>query len=225
MCGFPGGTVVKNPPADAGGLRFDPWVGKIPWGRKWQHLSPCLENPMDRGAWQATIRGVTKSRTGPSYSAHTRYQETVYQIVSYNEDCSDHHISAVSGYLTQKSFDSHLNTKARNFLLYLSKLSLRGYSLIGMTKVIGQLSLCSDKRNRSLVSKPRLKLVSNSTHENEDFWKIFLLFFSKCERSRSFVCLLFLFSTLCREKSVKHIKEIGRASRKIWLKLCTSSGR
>ena len=30
--GFPGGTVVKNPPANAGGIkhRFDPWVGKIP---------------------------------------------------------------------------------------------------------------------------------------------------------------------------------------------------
>ena len=123
---------------------------------------------------------------------------------------------------------SHLTVisilKARNFLLYLSKLSLRGYSLIGMTEVIGQLSLCSDQRNRSLVSNPRLKLVSNSTYENEDFWKIFLLFFNKCERSRSFVCLLFLFSTLCREKSVKHIKEIGRASRKIWLTLYTSSG-
>ena len=70
---------------------------------------------------------------------------------------------------------SHLTVisiqKARNFLLYLSKLSLRGYSLIGMTKVIGQLSLCSDKRNRSLVSKPRLKLVSNSTHEMRIFEK------------------------------------------------------
>ena len=33
--------------------RLDPWVGKIPWGRKWQPAS-CLENPMDRGAWQAT---------------------------------------------------------------------------------------------------------------------------------------------------------------------------
>ena len=42
---------------------------------------------------------------------HKQYQETVYQIVSYNEDCSDHHISAVSGYLTRKSFDSHLTTE------------------------------------------------------------------------------------------------------------------
>ena len=34
---FPGGTVVKNLPAHAGDRRaLDPWVGKIPWKRKWQ---------------------------------------------------------------------------------------------------------------------------------------------------------------------------------------------
>ena len=42
--GFPGGTVVKNPPANAGDTRhgFDPWVGKIPWSRKWQPCSSIL---------------------------------------------------------------------------------------------------------------------------------------------------------------------------------------
>ena len=37
--GFPGGTAVKNSPAkagDKGDLSFDPWIGKIPWRRKWQ---------------------------------------------------------------------------------------------------------------------------------------------------------------------------------------------
>jgi len=37
--GFPGGTVVKNPSANAGRcerLRFDLWVGKISWRREWQ---------------------------------------------------------------------------------------------------------------------------------------------------------------------------------------------
>ena len=33
---FPGGSVVKNPPANAGDVKFDPWLGKIPWRRKWQ---------------------------------------------------------------------------------------------------------------------------------------------------------------------------------------------
>ena len=39
----------------------DPWVRKIPWRRKWQSLPvSCLENPMDKEAWRATIHGVTK---------------------------------------------------------------------------------------------------------------------------------------------------------------------
>ena len=43
---------------------FCPWVGKIPWSRKWQPLQySCPKNPMDRGAWQATIHGVAKSQT------------------------------------------------------------------------------------------------------------------------------------------------------------------
>ena len=36
---FPGGIVVKNLPANAGNIGdhgFNPWVGKIPWRRKWQ---------------------------------------------------------------------------------------------------------------------------------------------------------------------------------------------
>ena len=58
---------VKNPPADAGDIRD---VGSIPeLGRSpgWGHGNPlqysCLENPMDRGARQATVHRVAKSRT------------------------------------------------------------------------------------------------------------------------------------------------------------------
>ena len=50
--------------------RFDPWVGKFPWRRKWQHTQySCLEKPMDRGAVRLQsmgsqrVRGVAKSRT------------------------------------------------------------------------------------------------------------------------------------------------------------------
>ena len=32
---FPGGSAVKNPSANVGDVGFDPWVGKIPWRRKW----------------------------------------------------------------------------------------------------------------------------------------------------------------------------------------------
>ena len=44
--------------------RFDPWIGKIHWRRKWQPTPVfCLRNPMDRGAWWAIVHGVTKSWT------------------------------------------------------------------------------------------------------------------------------------------------------------------
>ena len=44
---------------------FDPWVGKIPWGRKWQPTLVFLpeKNPMDRRAWRTSVHGVTKSWT------------------------------------------------------------------------------------------------------------------------------------------------------------------
>ena len=57
--------VVKNPPANAGDVRD---TGSIPelggslggWhGNPLQHS--CLENTMDRGAWQATVHGVVES--------------------------------------------------------------------------------------------------------------------------------------------------------------------
>ena len=68
--------MVKNPPANEGDVKkceFDPWVGKIPWRRAWQPtLVSCLENPMDRGAWQVTVHRVTKSQTQlKQLSTHT----------------------------------------------------------------------------------------------------------------------------------------------------------
>ena len=45
-------------------LRFNLWFGKIHWSRYGNPLQySCLENPMDRGAWWATVHRVTKSRT------------------------------------------------------------------------------------------------------------------------------------------------------------------
>ena len=65
--GFPGSTGGKEPFCQCRRPRrhrFDPWVGKIPWRR---HGNPfqysCLKNPMDRGAWWATVHMVAKSGT------------------------------------------------------------------------------------------------------------------------------------------------------------------
>ena len=73
--GFSGSSVVKNLDASGGDSRdacgFDPWVGKIPWKRKCNPLQySCLGNPMDRGAWQATVHEVKKGRTQLSNGTH-----------------------------------------------------------------------------------------------------------------------------------------------------------
>ena len=59
--------VVKNPPANAGGIRDVGLIlglGRSPGG---EHANPlqysCLENPMDREAWWATVLRVAKSQT------------------------------------------------------------------------------------------------------------------------------------------------------------------
>ena len=64
--GFPGGSVVKNLPANAGDIRdvgSSPGLGRSSGG---EHGNPlqysCLENPVNRGAWKATVHGVAKSR-------------------------------------------------------------------------------------------------------------------------------------------------------------------
>ena len=62
--GFPGGAVVKNSPANAGDTGSIPGSGRSSGGENGNLLQySCLENPMDRGAWWATIHGVAKSWT------------------------------------------------------------------------------------------------------------------------------------------------------------------
>ena len=56
--------MVKNPPANAGDTGLIPALGRFPGeegGDPPQYS--CLENPMDRGAWQATVHGVAKNWT------------------------------------------------------------------------------------------------------------------------------------------------------------------
>ena len=59
--GFPGVSVVKNSPANAGDIDSIPGSGRSPGEGNDNSLQySCLGNPMDRGAWQVTIHGVTK---------------------------------------------------------------------------------------------------------------------------------------------------------------------
>ena len=61
---FPGVSVVKNLPANAGDVDSIPGLGRFPGEGNGIPLHySCLGNSMDRGAWWATVHGVAKSRT------------------------------------------------------------------------------------------------------------------------------------------------------------------
>ena len=53
--------MVKNPPANAGDVGSVPGLGRSPGGGNGNPLQySCLGNPMDRGAWWATVHGVAE---------------------------------------------------------------------------------------------------------------------------------------------------------------------
>ena len=62
---FSGGSVVTNPPAKAEDLGLISRSGRFRGGGNGNLLQfSCLENPMDRGAWWATVHGVPKIGKG-----------------------------------------------------------------------------------------------------------------------------------------------------------------
>ena len=62
MLGFPGGLDCKESACNAGDLGSVPGLGRSPGEENGYPLQySCLENLMDRGAWQATVHGITKS--------------------------------------------------------------------------------------------------------------------------------------------------------------------
>ena len=84
--------MVKNPPANAGDIRdmgLIPGSGRLPGGGHGNPLQDsCLENPLDRGAWQATVHGVAKSWTQLKLlKRHTipqyKVKEKVFEILNY----------------------------------------------------------------------------------------------------------------------------------------------
>ena len=65
MGGFLGGSVIKNPPANAGDMGLILGTGRSPGEGNGNPLQcSCLENPKDRGAWWASVYGVAQSWTG-----------------------------------------------------------------------------------------------------------------------------------------------------------------
>ena len=54
--------VVKNSPANVGDVGLIPGLGRSLGGHGNPLQYSCLENPMNRGAWQAAVHGVAKSQ-------------------------------------------------------------------------------------------------------------------------------------------------------------------
>ena len=81
--GLPNWHSGEEPACQWRRCEFDPWVGKIPWKRKWQPFQYfCWDNPMDRGASQATVHGVTKNQTRFSDSTAANLKTLFLCIVS-----------------------------------------------------------------------------------------------------------------------------------------------
>ena len=69
--GFPGSSAGKESVCNAGDLDSIPWLGRSSGGGQGNPLQySYLENTHDRGAWQATVHGVAKSRTRLSTAQH-----------------------------------------------------------------------------------------------------------------------------------------------------------
>ena len=85
--------MVKNPFANAGDIRD---IGSIPGLERSPgegHGNPLqysrLQNPMDRGAWQATLNGVTKSQTEVIYKIGNQQRPTVERRGLYSISCNN----------------------------------------------------------------------------------------------------------------------------------------
>ena len=87
LCGFPGGSEVKTSACNAGDLGSIPGSRRSPGEGNGNPLQySCLKNPMYRGAFWATVHGVTKSRTRLSnftFNFSFLYSPTLTSIHDY----------------------------------------------------------------------------------------------------------------------------------------------
>ena len=124
--------VVKNPPANAGDIRDAgsiPGSGRFPGGGHGNPLQySCLENPMDRGAWGATVDGVAKCWTRlKRLSVHASLTLSIYP-----SNCTH---CARSGNAAAKSTPSMLELLKAKILLGLLTQEKRPSLLWDLTKI------------------------------------------------------------------------------------------
>ena len=99
--GFPGGSVVKNPPANAGNgdSESSPWIGKIPWRRKWQPTPVFLPGKSHE---QNRLMGYMGSeRVGHDFATKQHQLHILFQIrFPYRLFLNQGHCMLVSGLRT-----------------------------------------------------------------------------------------------------------------------------
>ena len=66
---------------------FDPWVGNIPWRRKWQPTLVFWTGILHRGAWLAKVHEVTKSQTGLRTSCVCVFSKMKWVCCFRKNDC------------------------------------------------------------------------------------------------------------------------------------------
>ena len=86
---LPGGSLVKDPSANAGDMGSILGLGRSPGGGHANLLQySCLENPMDRGEWWATVHSVAKSQAQwKQLSTHPRTLIGIHPQIGTCHDC------------------------------------------------------------------------------------------------------------------------------------------
>ena len=80
------GSALKNPPANAGDSGLVPGFGRSPGEQNGNPLQySCLGNPMDRGAWWATVHVVSKSQTRLVKNFFTERQVSISNLSGKRE--------------------------------------------------------------------------------------------------------------------------------------------
>ena len=122
-----------------GKLSLIPGLGRSPGEGNGSPLQyPCLENPMDRGAWQAAVHGVARSRTRLSdftftFHFHTLEKEMAAHSnvlaweILWTKELDGLTVHGVAKSWTQLSIHTHACTHTSTYhgvLLYISKISI-----------------------------------------------------------------------------------------------------
>ena len=82
----PGGSVDKESACNAGDARLIPGLGRSPGGGNGSPLQySCLENPVDRGVWWVTVRGVESMPA--ALKARSFNHWTAREVLVQNPDC------------------------------------------------------------------------------------------------------------------------------------------